>query len=192
MKYIISYALILLSFTMLSAQGAYNGLDTLKTYDVNLDEQMTTWGRKYFANGKEVTKDQYMMYKEHWDISQKCTPCILSTYDHQDRIKHVAVQFAECMVGDYTEYHSNGQLKATGQFRQNPSTDWSNLRMRNLCSVRDGKWTYYNANGKAEWVEYYENGSLLKKEQYESAETNKPDAINKLKGLFKKTEQGGN
>jgi antitoxin component YwqK of YwqJK toxin-antitoxin module len=191
MKYIFLAPLLMFFCQQVLAQSSYRDLDTLRTFDVNLDEQMTTWGRKYYANGKEVSKEQYMMFKEHWDLAQKCAPCILSTYDGQNRLKHTAVQYADCLVGEYREFHSNGNLKATGQFVQNPTSDWSNLRMRGLCNVKDGKWTYYNNAGKAEWVEFYEKGKLLSKEEAEN-EAQKTDPINKLKGLFKRSEQGGN
>lgn len=176
--------LFLSTASMLQAQEVYQSIDTLRRYDVNLSEQLTTFGMKYLANGKEISKEQYQIYKENWTISEKCHPCIMVTYDHNDRVKHIATQFMDCFTGEYKEYYVDGKLKTSGFFKENTSTDWSNLRMRNLCSVRHGKWTYYNTSGKAELVETYENGKLIASEVPSDSNEKKP-AVQKMKSLFK-------
>jgi hypothetical protein len=172
------------------AQHPSQEIDTLRRYDVNLSEQMTTIGMKYLVNGKEITKEKYLIYKENWAISEKCHPCVMVTYDHNDRIKHIATQFMDCFTGEYKEYYIDGKLKTAGSFKENTSTDWSNLRMRNLCSVRHGKWTYYNTSGKPELIETYENGKLITSEVPADSNEKSP-GIQKMKGFFKgKTEEG--
>jgi hypothetical protein len=183
MKHTICAIIIIASTLQLYSQGIDRKLDTLKRYDVNLDEVLTTWGKKYMANGKEISKDQYLMYKENWSITEKCQPCVMVTYDHMDRIKHQAIQHFDCFVGEYIEFYPDGKVKTKGYFKTPPSNDWGNLRMRQLCSVRDGKWTYYNENGKAELIETYEGGRMTNSDKPADSES-KP-AYGKIKGFFK-------
>ena len=178
------FLLLLGSPSLSQAQQASQNIDTLRRYDVNLSEQLTTFGMKYLANGKEISKEQYLMYKENWTVSEKCHPFIMVTYDHNDRVKHIATQFMDCFTGEYKEYYFDGKMKTSGFFKENTSTDWSNLRMRNLCSVRQGKWTYYNTSGKAELIETYENGKLIASE-VPSDSNEKSPGIQKMKGFFK-------
>jgi hypothetical protein len=187
MKHTIGTVIILVFSFQLQAQDIDRKLDTLKSYDVNLDEVLTTWGKKYMANGKEISKEQYMKYKENWAITEQCHPCVMVTYDHLDRIKHQAIQYFDCLVGDYIEYYPDGKIKTKGAFKIPPGNDWSNLKLRQLCSVRDGKWIYYNESGKAELIETYVDGRVTNSEKPNDTDNNKP-ALGKIKGLFKSKE----
>lgn len=183
MKFTISAIIIISSILHLQAQDVDRKLDTLKRYDVNLDEVLTTWGKKYMANGKEISKDQYMKFKENWSITERCHPCVMITYDHMDRIKHQAIQHLDCFVGEYMEFYPDGKIRTKGAFKTPPGNDWSNLKMRQLCSVRDGKWTYFNESGKAELIETYEGGRMTNSQKPSDID-NKP-TLGKIKGLFK-------
>ncbi len=171
----------------LNGQDYTRQLDTLKRYDVNLDEVLTTWGKKYMANGKEISKEQYQKYRENWSISEQCHPCIMVTYDHLERIKHQAIQHYDCFVGEYIEFFPDGKVKTKGTFKSPPTDDWSNLKMRQLCSMRDGKWTYYNESGKVDLIETYENGRMVRAETPSNNE-GKP-MMGKIKGVFKPKEK---
>ncbi|MCB9075089.1 MAG: hypothetical protein H6552_06095 [Chitinophagales bacterium] len=65
-------------------------LDTLYTYDVNLYETSTPFGIKYTVNGKEITKKKYDKYRQYWQAMDGCTPCLLRTFDEDDKIKYEA------------------------------------------------------------------------------------------------------
>lgn len=164
--------------------------DTISTYDVNLSDYMTTNGRVYMANGKVISKEKYLFYKDNWEKVKNCQPCQVYTYNDQQQLKHVSVQFEECLVGPFTEYYLDGRLKVEGNFKSNPSTDWSNLRLRGLCSVREGEWKYYSDNGKLEVVETYQNGKIIQREEIKDTDS-KPgqNAVNKVKGFFKRSEE---
>lgn len=193
MKHLLASCFFFLLLGSISAQENESSYDSLRTYNVNLSDMMTTFGRKYMANGKEITKEQYEKYKEHWDISEKCRPCRLHTYNENGILQNVALQYTDCLVGSYKEYYPDGKLKVEGQFRSNTSSDWSNLRMRNLCSVKEGEWKYYETSGKLVLVEFYELGKLVNQEVPKET-SEKPNGVQRLKGLFKTKDsyEGGN
>lgn len=135
-------------------------LDTLRTYDVYLEERITPFGKAYMCNGVEVTKQKYVEYKRFWDATGACQPCMLYTYNDKNQLKYVAYQYEECLCGSYKEYYAEGPLKVEGQFKQNTSGTWDNIRSKGICNIRDGKWTYYTPEGNVLKVETYLNGKL--------------------------------
>lgn len=135
-------------------------LDTLRTYDVYLEERLTPFGKAYMCNGAEVTKQKYMEYKRFWDAVGACQPCLLYTYNNKDELMHVAFQYEECLCGSYKEYYPAGTLKVEGQFKQNPSATWDNIRIKGVCNIREGKWTYYTEEGAVLKEETYLNGKI--------------------------------
>lgn len=135
-------------------------LDTLRSYDVFLEERPTPFGTAYMCNGKEVTKQKYFEYKKFWSASGACQPCMLYTYDDKNELKYNAFQYEDCLCGSYIEYYPEKIKKVEGQFKENVSGNWQNMRSRNLCNIRDGIWTYYLPNGVVEKTETYENGKL--------------------------------
>jgi|GEM_PF-5137842 len=177
---------VILSGSLLAQQGSAQ-YDSISTYDVNLSDYMTTNGRVYLANGKAISKEQHQFYKDNWAKTQECQPCMVYTYTENKVLKHIALQYGDCLLGAYKEFHPDGKVKIEGTFKENTSaTDWSNLRMRGLCSVRHGQWTYYNTSGKVEAIEQYENGKLISREEPKDS-VDKPNALQKMKGLFKKS-----
>ncbi len=157
------------------AKELYKNLDTLRTYDVFLEERTTPFGIAYMCNGAEVTKSRYMEMKRFWNAADACQPCLLYTYNNKDQLKYVAYQYENCLCGEYKEYYPEGQLKVEGQFRENLTGNWENLKQRNLCSVRNGTWTYYLENGNVEKIEVYVDGKL--KEVKNAANTNLPSTV---------------
>jgi antitoxin component YwqK of YwqJK toxin-antitoxin module len=136
-------------------------IDTLRTYDVFLEERLTPFGVAYMCNGAEVTKSKYFEYKRFWDASGACLPCLLYTYGSNDKLKHVAFQYEDCLCGSYKEYHDNEMLKVEGQFRQNQDGEWKSMQGKRQCNIRIGKWTYYSESGVVEKVENYTNDGVL-------------------------------
>ena len=136
-------------------------LDTLYTYDVNLYETSTPFGIKYTVNGKEITKKKYDKYRQYWQAMDGCTPCLLRTFDEDDKIKYEAFQYIDCLCGEYTGYYKDGSTKVKGQFMKNPNETWENIKTQQFCNRRDGKWTYFFPNGTFEKLEVYKNGVLI-------------------------------
>lgn len=164
-------------------------IDSVATYDVNLSDYMTTTGRVYLANGQVISKEKSDFYKESWKKSQNCQPCEVYTYNAKDELKHVVIQYEGCLLGPFKEYYPDGKIKAEGNFKSNSSNDYSNLRLRGLCSVREGLWNYYNESGKLQTIETYENGSLVNKEEVKDSEKSDSNAFGKIKGLFKRNSE---
>lgn len=181
--------LLMLVFThnRLIAQD-YTRFDTISTYDVNLTDYLTTNGRVYLANGKVISKEKHDFYKSNWERLQNCQPCEVYTYNEHDQLKHVAIQFGECLVGPFREYYSDGKVKVEGNFKSNTGNDWStSLRLRGLCSVREGVWNYYSPQGKLESVETYQNGKMVNREEVK--DKSESNALNKVRNIFKKSAE---
>ncbi len=135
-------------------------LDTLRTYDVFLEIRKTPFGDAYMCNGNEISRQKYEDYKLFWNSTAGCKPCILYTYNDKEEIKFITFQYKDCLCGSYTEYYPNGQIKVKGQFKENNSSDWLNMRNRGLCNIRVGNWMYYYESGVVQKSEMYEEGRL--------------------------------
>jgi hypothetical protein len=147
-------------FTQHAQTGKQVQVDTLRTYDVFLEERLTPFGIAYMCNGSEITKKKYLEYKAYWNASGACKPCMLYTYDNKEQLKYAAFQYEDCLCGSYKEYYPDGTVKVEGQFKANTTGLWTNMKGRNLCSVRDGIWTYFFPDGVTEKTEIYTSGKL--------------------------------
>lgn len=185
MRTFISTCTLLLFVFIANAQNSK--LDTVATYDVNLSDYLTTNGRVYLANGQVITKDKSDFFKDSWKKAQNCQPCEVYTYNVKNELKHVVIQYEGCLLGPFKEYYTDGKIKSEGNFKTNPSNDYSNLRLRGLCSMREGIWNYYNEAGKLQTIETYENGTLIKTEEVKDLEKSDSNAFGKMKGFFKKS-----
>lgn len=169
-------------------------LDTLRTYDVFLEERPTPFGTAYMCNGNEITHQKYLIYKQFWNATGACKPCLLYTYDDKDQLKYIAFQYEDCLCGSYVEYYKDGTKKVEGQFIQNNSQNWKDIKARNLCNKRDGVWTYYLPNGETEKVELYVDGKL-KEEKNIPPPTDTKNQSTKIneqvpkKGIFQRVKQ---
>ena len=72
--------------------------DTLRSYDVFLEERQTPFGTAYMCNGNEVIRKKYLEYKQFWNAAGACKPCLLYTYDDKDQLKYVAYQYRQNTV----------------------------------------------------------------------------------------------
>lgn len=167
--------------------------DTFRTYDVFLEERVTPFGIAYMCNGKEVTKQKYSDYKLFWNSMGACQPCLLYTYNDKNELKHIAYQYEDCLCGEYKEFYPEGNIKIQGQFMQNPTNTWENIKSKGVCSKRDGKWTYYTEEGNVLKVETYTGGKLIESiyEDLKTTTTNKttnttPPESKGIKRFFKK------
>ena len=179
-------------------------LDTLRSYDVFLEERMTPFGIAYMCNGAEITKKKYLEYKQFWNATGACKPCLLYTYDDKDQLKYVAYQYQDCLCGSYTEYYKDGKLKVEGQFLNVASGNLENINERKVCNKRDGNWTYYLPNGVVEKTEIYASGILkntttpaiiitsVKQASIPNTNTSEEENTTPKKGLFKRLKDKNN
>lgn len=142
----------------------YKNLETKKFYSVSLSSQITKSKSIYKVNGKKVSKSTYNKYKSTWINMKTCCPCILKSYDENDVLISEAVSCTDCKVGWFKSYWANGNLKLTAYYKENPTGNWNDIWKRGYCSVRNGKWTYYDVNGNTLYSEFWENGVFVKQE----------------------------
>lgn len=140
----------------------YRNLKTEKYYEVGLIYRSDNGQRKYEVNGKEVNKSTYRKYEKTWENMDNCCPCILKSYDENDILISEAVSCTDCYVGYFKEFYSNGQVKISGRYKENPTDNWDDIWNRGYCSVPDGQWIYYNEKGAILYSEYWKDGEFIK------------------------------
>lgn len=140
----------------------YNDLNTLKFYSVNLYRQTRDGKTNYELNGRKISKRVYKKYKSIRDNIEKCTPCILETYDENDVLLRKGVSYQDCGVGRFETFHPNGELKSQGSYKENPTGDWTDIWNRGYCNIPIGKWSYFNEKGEFLYADYWENGEFIK------------------------------
>jgi len=124
----------LLLFVILIPILNAQGIDTVNTYSFGKMPPV------YFEN------------KLYWE----------KNYDDKGHLNFQGLSYNNCHVGDYTNYHKNGNVKTKGQYKSNTTDDWTNLNDRGLCSVPDGEWKTYSETGELEHTIIYENGNIIK------------------------------
>ena len=93
---------------------------------------------------------------------ESCCPCILESYDENDVLLSESIACTDCGVGWFKKYYSNGKLKLTGQYKENPTNNWDDIWRRGYCQVRVGEWKFYNENGERLYSEFWNDGVFLK------------------------------
>ena len=93
----------------------------------------------------------YFSNKVYWE----------KNYDKDNHLLFEALKYNSCFIGTFINYWENGKIKTTGQYVQNSSGDWTSLKSRDLCSVKDGKWTAYNESGKVISTILYDKGKII-------------------------------
>jgi antitoxin component YwqK of YwqJK toxin-antitoxin module len=165
-------------------------------YSVFLDAKPTPFGTMYTANGKEIKREKYEEYKNSWEVTASCKPCVMYTFDMNDKIKIISFQYGTCLCGEYTEYFSDGSIRVKGQFQPNTSGSWQNMKERGLCNIRIGDWYYYLPNKNVDKVEVYANGVLQRVEKGEmhivpptTENATSDKGTNSSKGLMNKAKE---
>jgi antitoxin component YwqK of YwqJK toxin-antitoxin module len=165
------YKYLILSFLFFSTVKAQHidyldpQYDSIKTYDVFLEANNKGYYTEYKLNGKIVSREEYNNFYIYWNAAGACKPCYLYTYDVNDKLKHVAFQYKDCLVGIYREFYNDGTIKIIGQFKENTTGDWEDLFDRQLCTVRIGRWQFFSPEGKLYLIEFYdEKGKLYEKQ----------------------------
>ncbi len=167
MKQTSSLLIILASlFTQLRGQpntnSAYNNLEIVKHYNVNLSSRTGGGIAVYKVNGRQVNKQTYDKYKSTSKSWSSCCPCILKLYDEKENLLRESVSCTDCGVGWFKTYHENGNLKLTGSYMENTSGDWKNIYYAGYCNKPNGQWTYFNEKGDTLYSEFWANGEFLK------------------------------
>jgi outer membrane protein OmpA-like peptidoglycan-associated protein len=140
----------------------YGDVDTLRHYSVSLSRIYDRSGTIYKLNGKEVTLAVYSKYQAETQNLASCAPCYLRTYDADDKLLYEGMQHGDCRVGDFRIFHIGGTIKSVGAYRENHTGKWNDIYDRGYCSVKQGEWKYFSADGKDSLQEYYVNGQLVK------------------------------
>jgi len=144
-----------------TTKSVYKSLETRKFYKIGYSSSSTNGVTTYKLNDKEVTKSTYEKYNETWKNMATCKPCILMTYDINDRLLYKGIQYTDCRVGFWIEYFPNGKVKLIGHYKENENGDWNMGMDRGFCR-QDGAFTYYNENGDELYSEYWEEGQFIK------------------------------
>ena len=167
LKFFISTLMIFISINSFAQEAqstVYRNLKTKKFYSVNTKASTKNGKTTYKVNNKVVKKSTYKKYHRTWKNMENCCPCILKSYDEKKVLLSEAVSCTDCLVGYYKGYYRNGTIKVIGHYKENPTGDWTNIYQRGYCSVKDGKWTYFNKKGKIKYIEIWDNGKFVEQQ----------------------------
>lgn len=149
------------------------------------DEEFGYWEmREYFDNKWNTLKKVYIQKRiapekfkgiiiEDWRIEEKNRIKSLLVEQEVDYNIYVPIQ--------EIQFHPNGKIKVKGNFSKRNFWEFRNkefyqewlkgrtsridnysLTIGKRVKVKNGKWEYFDQEGKLDKVEYYENGKLLK------------------------------
>ncbi len=144
-----------------TTKSVYTGLEIRKFYRVGYSSSSTDGKTTYKLNDKEVSKSTYDKYHDTWKNMETCKPCILVTYDINDKLLYKGIQYTDCPVGFWIEYFPNGKVKLIGYYKENTSGNWDSAWDRGFCRP-DGTFTYFNDKGEELYSEYWKDGQFLK------------------------------
>ena len=128
---------ILVLFFFLSQQGYSQhakAIDTVKTFDYGKMPPV------YFAN------------KVYWERN----------YNKDNEILFEGLKYNSCFIGPYINYWLSGIVKTRGQYLQNKTGNWPQLKERGLCSIQDGVWKDYTEDGDLKHTTTYNKGKIIK------------------------------
>jgi hypothetical protein len=151
-----SILIIILLFALLGqiyGQTDTGNLEVKNRYYVQLEY-------RHKVNGRKVSKRTHEKYVSINDM-KNCCPCIRRYYDEFDKLLFEGVHCEDCRVGWFKEYYRNGNIKITGNYKENPTGDWNNIFDRGYCR-KHGQWTYFNEIGDTLYSEFWENGEFVK------------------------------
>lgn len=144
-----------------TTKSIYGALETRKFYVVSFYSSSDGIDSAYRLNDMEVDKSTYDRYYDTRTSMETCKPCILMTYDINDRLLYKAIQYSDCAVGYSIEYHPNGKVKLIGHYKENPTGNWFNAWADGYCSSADGVFTYFNENGEELYSEVWKDGEFI-------------------------------
>jgi antitoxin component YwqK of YwqJK toxin-antitoxin module len=162
MKYSLSFVFVLISLQSFcqkdSARDIYQRLDTMDSY-TNI--VISTGPDGFFINEKRVDKKTYEEYKKVMDKMDSCKPCWVKNYTVDGGFVSEGAYYSDCYIGTYIEYFPGGKHKITGHYKENHSGNWTEFWNKGFCNVKDGKWIYYDQEGRIRKTEQYHDGKLV-------------------------------
>jgi hypothetical protein len=160
--------LIILTFAFAQLFGqsdsgtVYKELETIKTYYVGITSMPKNGKTIYKVNGIRVSESTFEKYDSTLENFKNCCPCNLQMFNKNEILIREAVSCTDCGVGSIKEFHSNGQVKFSGQYKENPTGNWDDISERGYCNIPNGQWNYYNEKGILLYSEFWNNGDFIK------------------------------
>ncbi|SHM24873.1 hypothetical protein SAMN02746009_04180 [Hymenobacter psychrotolerans DSM 18569] len=145
-----------------SGKSVYKNLVTKKILLGSSSKKPEGIGYGYFINGKRVDKIAYDSFQGNSRYIKECCPCILQMYNSDGRLVNEGVRCTDAPVGWWKAYYTTGNLKESGQFKENDSGNWDNLCDRGYCGVKVGRWTYFDEQGKTLYSEDWKEGEFVR------------------------------
>lgn len=87
---------------------------------------------------------------------------MVKTYDDNETLLSVGMQYKWCQAGVYTGYYPDGKIKVTGQYKTNTTGKPGKPTSSAFCGIKEGIWTSYSQTGEVTKTELYKNGVLVK------------------------------
>ncbi len=141
----------------------YHGtpLRLIDTYDVGLSI-FNSGSTIYHVNSTRVNEATFYKFYVGVDSIINCCPCIRTHRDSSGAILSKSIICGECLIGYSFVFNEQNRLSKLAHYKENSSTDWSNLYPRELCSVLDGITQYYDSTGQVAFEEHWENGVFIR------------------------------
>lgn len=140
-------------------RSIYKNLPVQKFYTVQTETVTEKGTVVYKAGGKAVDKATYETYANSTKAMSQCKPCILETYDNNNKLSSRAIKYLDCPVGYWLNYYPSGKIKTIGHYRENESDIWDPLWDAGYC-MKHGTWIEYDEKGKVTAFEIYDFGNL--------------------------------
>jgi antitoxin component YwqK of YwqJK toxin-antitoxin module len=121
-------------------------IKTLPAYDSTDYRYLVTYCENGFKTSEEFSGKEYT-YKSYYCSGKKRTECQKGPHGH--------------FIGKYYKWDENGILILKGQFAPDENhTHYTTIQDQSF-GQKEGKWRYYDDNGKLIKTEVYEKGKLL-------------------------------
>lgn len=140
-------------------KSIYKDLPVLKLFTINTETVSEGGATVYKAGGKVIDKATYDTYTASTKNMMQCKPCIMETYDNNNKLASRAIKYLDCPVGYWLNYYPSGKIKTIGHYRENESDIWDPLWDAGYC-MKHGTWTEYDEKGKVIKFEIYDFGNL--------------------------------
>ena len=95
-------------------RSIYKDLPVQKFYTIATETVTENGAVVYKAGGKAVDKATYDKYAGSAKSMTQCKPCILETYDKNNKLASRAVKYLDCPVGYWINYYPSGKIKTIG------------------------------------------------------------------------------
>jgi hypothetical protein len=144
-----------------TTKSVYKNLTIRKFYSLGYSTSSRDNITTYKINDKEVDKGTYDKYHSTWKNMETCKPCILLTYDYNDKLLTKGIQYTDCIVGFWIEYFPSGKVKLIGHYKENVTGNWDSAYDKGFCRP-DGIWSYFSEQSKKLYSEIWKDGQFVK------------------------------